>query len=224
VIAENLAKVRAAIAEAAVAAGRDPTSVRLVGVSKLQPVEAASEAVAAGLPDLGENYAQELRDKARVVRGATWHFIGPLQRNKVKYVVGVASLIHSIDSPSLLEEVARRAATLGIVQKILIQVNVAGELQKSGCSVEELPSLTDSARALPSLAVEGLMLIPPAGDPEATRPHFQKLAALAVEERARTSLALRELSMGMSADYAVAIACGATLVRVGTAIFGERKG
>ncbi len=221
-IAERLAEVRAEIARACADAGRDPSTVTLVGVTKLHPASACAEAVAAGLHDLGENYAQELRDKARAVPAARWHFIGALQRNKVKYVVGVAELVHTVDSASLAEEMARRASTLGIVQRCLVQVNVGDEAQKAGCARDDVPALVDAVRALPSLALDGFMCIPPAGDPEATRPHFRALREVAAAERARTGLALPSLSMGMSADFAVAIAEGATLVRVGTAIFGER--
>ena len=238
-IAERLAAVRSTVAEAARAAGRDPGSVRLVAVSKLHGVEAVAAAALAGQRDFGENYAQELRDKARALPSLLapgsppppgvqpgslirWHYIGPLQRNKVKYVVGVATLLHTIDSVSLLDEVARRADAAGLVQPCLIEVNVARESQKSGCAPEDLPALVDACRAHGSLRLDGLMCIPPVGDAESARPHFRALAALRAGERERTGLPLPELSMGMSADYPVAIAEGATLVRVGTAIFGER--
>ncbi len=213
-IAQAIAEVRGKISEAARAAGRDPASVSLIAVSKTVPADRVREAVAAGQVDLGENYAQELRDKAPEVPGARWHYIGPLQRNKVKYIVGTATLIHSVDSLALGQEIAAKATTRSIVQACLVQVNVGDESQKSGCNVSELPSLLDALRALPSLRVDGLMCIPPAeGDP---RPHFAKLRALA------TAHSLVQLSMGMSADYAAAIAEGATQVRVGTAIFGAR--
>jgi pyridoxal phosphate enzyme (YggS family) len=213
-IADRLAEVQAHIAAACARAGRDPADVQLVAVSKTRTADECAQAVAAGQRDLGENYAQELRDKARLVDGATWHYIGPLQRNKVKYVVGVAMLIHSVDSLAILDEIAARAAKLGVVQRCLIQVNVAGEAQKSGCRVDELAELVAAFGARASVKLEGLMVIPPlAGDP---RPHFRALRELAA------GLALRELSMGMSGDYELAIAEGATLVRVGTAIFGER--
>jgi pyridoxal phosphate enzyme (YggS family) len=224
-LAERLGSVRVRIAEAARAAGRDPSSVRLVAVSKLHPAEAIAEAMAAGQRDFGENYAQELRDKARALGGASWHFIGPLQRNKVKYVVGVATLIHGVDGASLLDEIARRAAAAGVVQRALVEVNLGGEAQKSGCAEGELAALVDEFRARPSVRLEGLMCIPPletAAEPERARPFFRRLRELRDGERARTGLALAELSMGMSADYPIAIAEGATLVRVGTAIFGER--
>ena len=223
-IEARLGEVRAEIERAARAAGRDPGAVRLVAVSKLQSIDAVALAFAAGQRDFGENYAQELRDKVRALPTpeARWHFIGPLQRNKVKYVVGVAALIHSLDGPSLIDEVARRAATLGVVQRCLLQVNVAEEPQKSGCAIAEVPSLVDALLAAPSLSLAGFMCIPPASAPAEARPHFQRLRAIAASERARTGLALPELSMGMSADFAIAIAEGATLVRVGSALFGER--
>ena len=229
-LATRLGAVLDEIARAARAAGRDPASIRLVAVSKLQPLEAIAGAIAAGQRDFGENYAQELRDKVRALpslqplaREVRWHYIGPLQRNKVKYVAGTSALIHTVDSLSLLDEIARRAEAAGIVQPCLIEVNVGAEPQKSGCAPDELPALVDAFRARESgVRLDGLMCIPPSGDPEATRAHFRRLAELRAVERERTSLPLPELSMGMSADYPIAIAEGATLVRVGTAIFGER--
>jgi PLP dependent protein len=211
---ENLDHVGQKIVAAARAAGRDPTAITLVAVSKTVPVERVQEAVRAGHNLFGENYAQELRDKARLVQGARWHFVGPLQRNKVKYVVGVAELIHSVDSPSLLDEIAARADKLGVVQRCLVQVNVGGEAQKSGCAIAYVPALVRAFAARPQVRCEGLMCIPPDGVPP--RPFFENLAQLAAAE------GLRELSMGMSSDFAEAIAAGATIVRVGTAIFGER--
>jgi pyridoxal phosphate enzyme (YggS family) len=213
-IAENIAAVREQIAMACKACNRLPAEVTLIAVSKTVEASRCEEAVRAGQPDLGENYAQELRDKASVVSGARWHFIGPLQRNKVKYVVGIADLIHSVDTRPLAEEIARRAATQGLVQRALIQVNIGHEPQKSGCSVDEVPSLLDACARLSGLKIEGLMCVPPADDDP--RSHFRRLAELAKAAR------LPQLSMGMSADYSVAIAEGATMVRVGTAIFGTR--
>jgi len=213
-LAKSLAVVQARIAAAARAAGRAPTSVELVAVTKTVAVGRLNEAVAAGQLLLGENYAQELRDKALVVPGARWHFIGPLQRNKVKYVVGTAELIHGVSDAALGLEIAARAAKMSLVQRCLVQVNVGDEAQKSGCGIDAFPSLLDALRMQPALRVEGLMCIPPAeGDP---RPHFATLRALAERH------ALTTLSMGMSADYELAIAEGATLVRVGSAIFGAR--
>jgi pyridoxal phosphate enzyme (YggS family) len=211
---ENIADVREKLAAAARSAGRDPTAITLVAVSKTVPAERVREAMHAGHDLFGENYAQELRDKAREVAGARWHFIGPLQRNKVKYVVGVAELIHSIDSEALLDEVAARAGKSGVVQRCLVQVNIGRELQKSGVMPDALPALVRAFATRPSVRCEGLMCIPPDG--VSPRPFFDNLAQLAAAE------GLGTLSMGMSGDFEEAIAAGATIVRVGTAIFGER--
>ncbi len=214
-VAENISAVRLRIAAAATQARRDSTTIKLVAVSKTVAKDRCLEAVAAGQPLLGENYAQELRDKAPLVPGARWHFIGPLQRNKVKYVVGTAELIHSVSDQSLLEEIATRAEHRALIQRCLIQVNVGDEAQKSGCAAAELDALLERATQLPSVKIEGLMCIPPAqGDP---RPHFVALRLLAERHR------LTELSMGMSSDFESAILEGATLVRVGSAIFGARN-
>jgi PLP dependent protein len=215
-VADNLAHVREQIAAAARAAGRDPAAVTLVAVSKTVPVERLREALAAGQERFGENYAQELRDKARQLPEARWHFIGPLQRNKVKYVVGVAELIHSVDSLALVDEIAARADKLGLVQRCLVQVNVGREPQKRGCAPDDVPALVRAFAARSSVVCEGLMCIPPEGTPP--RPFFDNLTKLAAAE------GLGALSMGMSADFSEAIGAGATLVRVGSAIFGERPG
>jgi pyridoxal phosphate enzyme (YggS family) len=213
--AARLQEVRGKIADACRAAGRELSTVTLVAVAKTVDAERCREMVAAGQSLLGENYAQELRDKAPLVPGARWHFIGPLQRNKVKYVVGTAELIHSVDNLALLDAIAARAQKLSIVQRCLLQVNVAGEAQKSGCTPDALPPLLAAFAERPSTVCAGLMCIPPeSGDP---RPHFRALAELAKLH------GLSELSMGMSADYGEAIAEGATLVRVGTALFGARQ-
>jgi PLP dependent protein len=209
--AERLAEVRARIAGACAKAGRALEEVTLVAVSKTMPPEACREAVAAGQTILGENYAQELRDKARLVDGARWHYIGPLQRNKVKYVVGTAELIHSVDRVEILNEIADRARKMNLVQRCLIQVNVGDEPQKSGCSVEQLPALMKAFGD--GVKLEGLMCIPPADEDPV--PHFRRLRALRGN--------LPHLSMGMSSDFEAAIAEGATLIRVGTALFGPRS-
>jgi PLP dependent protein len=213
-LADKISDVKKQIEDAARAAGRDPDGVTLLAVSKTVPPERVREALAAGQPLFGENYAQELRDKAPKVPNARWHYIGPLQRNKVKYVVGVAELIHSVDSLSLLDEIAVRADRLGVVQRCLVQVNVGGEAQKSGCAPADVASLVQAFAARPTVRCEGLMCIPPEGVPP--RPFFDNLARLARVEKLPT------LSMGMSSDYVEAIAAGATIVRVGSAIFGAR--
>ena len=211
-VTEGLARVRENIARACAKAGRAPGSVKLIAVSKLQPAEKLREAAEAGQRAFGENYAQELRDKSAALTDVEWHFLGALQTNKVKLVAGRAALIHTCDRLALAQEIAKRAPAGG--QRVLLEVNIGGEPQKAGVLPGEAAALLDQVRALSGLRCEGLMCIPPAeGDP---RPHFAALRELAGR------LQLKELSMGMSADYQVAIEEGATLVRVGTAIFGER--
>lgn len=217
-IAARLAEVNARIARAAERTKRDPASVHLVAVSKMHDAAAIREAYDAGQRVFGENYVQELAGKAKQLAALpdlTWHFIGHLQRNKVKDVLATNAVVETVDSIRLAEEIAKRATPEAPVP-VLLQVNVAREAQKSGASIEELPALIAQVRALPMLALRGLMTIPPAGTPEDARPHFRALRALAAEH------ALADLSMGMSADLEVAVEEGATLVRVGTAIFGAR--
>jgi pyridoxal phosphate enzyme (YggS family) len=226
-IARNLAAVQTRVLQATLAAGRPVDAVTLLAVSKGMPAEDLAAAMAAGQRDFGENYAQELRDKRPALAGIPprWHFIGPLQSNKVKYVAGQVALIHSLDSLELLTEVNRRAPE-GSVQECLIQVNVAGEPQKRGAAPELLPALLDAFAGLPRLRCTGLMVIPPlSDDPEGARPHFVALRELRDRAAAvtRPHVELRELSMGMSHDLEAAITEGATIVRVGTAIFGERR-
>ena len=215
-VAENLASIRDRIARACERAERDPASVKLIAVSKTKPVELIRAALGAGQIDFGENYAQELRDKAvELGEGPRWHFLGALQTNKVKYVAGRAALVHTVDRAPLAEEIAKRARAINCAQSILLEVNLAAEPQKGGVTPAQLLSLLAAVRALPELSCQGLMCIPPAGqDPRAC---FAKLRRLRDEHAAGP-----ELSMGMSDDFEVAIEEGATLVRVGTAIFGAR--
>jgi hypothetical protein len=213
-VARGLSQVRERIAAACSRAGRDPSTVRLVAVGKTKPVEMLRQAFAAGQAIFGENYAQELREKAEALPGAEWHFIGALQTNKAKLVVGRAALIHTCDRLALAQELSKRAKAGGLTQRVLLEVNVGREPQKAGAMPDQVSQLLSQVRALPALSCEGLMCIPPAeGDP---RPHFRALRELA------RALGLAQLSMGMTADYEIAIEEGATLVRVGTAIFGER--
>jgi hypothetical protein len=227
-LAERLGAVRERIARAARRAGRDPADVVLCAVSKTHPPAAIRAAHAAGQRVFGENYAQELRDKAAALadlKDLAWHYIGPLQRNKVKYVVGTAMLMHSVDSERLLDEIARRAAQAGVTLPCLVEVNVAGEAQKSGVDPGGLPALLDAFAGHPGVVGVGLMTIPPfTEDPEEARPHFRALRALRDAEAVgpRHHVSLHHLSMGMSLDFEVAIEEGATIVRIGTAIFGER--
>ncbi|MFL5309823.1 MAG: YggS family pyridoxal phosphate-dependent enzyme [Myxococcales bacterium] len=213
-VAENLARVQERIRAACSRAGRDPDTVQLVAVSKGQPLEAVLVAFAAGQTVFGENYAQELHEKADALPEAEWHFVGALQTNKVKIVVGHAALIHTCDRPSLARELSKRAETKNVVQRVLFEVNVGREPQKGGALPEEVEALHAAVREVERLRCEGLMCIPPPDqDP---RPHFRALREM------RDRLGLPDLSMGMTADFEVAIEEGATIVRVGTAIFGER--
>lgn len=209
-IAENLAAIVATL----------PEGVRLVAVSKTRPAADVREAMAAGQLRFGENYAQELRDKAdEVGPGPEWHFIGSLQRNKVKYVVGRASLIHDVDSLALAEEIGKRSGPRPT--GILIGVNM-GEAQKSGVPREQVLEFARALTGVAGVELRGLMTIPPpTDDPEGAAPFFAELAELAARGRA-DGLPLTELSMGMSHDWRVAVRHGATLVRVGSAIFGAR--
>jgi pyridoxal phosphate enzyme (YggS family) len=207
----GLAEVRERIAGACARAGRDVASVTLIAVSKTKPLELLREAMAAGQKSFGENYAQEFRDKFAQEPGLEWHFIGALQTNKVKYVAGKAALVHTCDRLSLAQELSKRTPAQ---QRVLLEVNIGREPQKAGVLPEAAAALLEQVRGLPKLRCDGLMCIPPPeGDP---RVHFRALRELAGK------LGLRELSMGMSADYEAAIEEGATIVRVGTAIFGAR--
>lgn len=225
VIAERLEAVRAAVARAAARSRRDPNLVRIVAVSKRQPASAIVAAYAAGQRDFGENYVQELESKARELAHLVdlrWHAIGALQRNKAKDVVRVAHVIHTIDRAELALELAKRAAALGRAIEVLIEVDLAGEAQKAGCAPEDVASLATICTAA-GLRVTGLMAIPPASDdPERTRPYFARLRTLQGGLAQAGHPTVVELSMGMSHDFEVAVEEGATLVRVGIAIFGAR--
>jgi pyridoxal phosphate enzyme (YggS family) len=218
----SYAEVKARVDAACVRAGRDPREVTLVCVSKLQPIEAVRAAAAAGATDFGENYAQELADKRAALPAARWHFIGRLQRNKAKLVAGQVALVHAVDSLALAEELGKRAT--GSVQPVLIAVNLAAEATKGGVSAGAAAELARMITGVPGVRLDGLMTMPPpADDPEASRPFFVELRALRDRLAGELGCALPALSMGMSGDFEVAIACGATHVRVGTAIFGQRR-
>lgn len=226
-IAENLARVRENIARAAEKAGRDPGDILLVGASKMNDAARVREAIAAGLPACGENRVQELLEKNAqgAYEGAELHFIGTLQRNKVKYLVGLARLIHSVDSVELMREIDRQARKRGLVQDILLEVNAAGEASKSGFAPEALPEMLAAASEFPGLRVRGLMTIPPiCSTGMENLPYFLLLNKLFIDngEKKYDNVRMDFLSMGMSGDYEAAISCGANMVRVGTAIFGPR--
>jgi pyridoxal phosphate enzyme (YggS family) len=222
-VGDNLRGIRERIAAAAARRGPGP-DVTLIGVAKHQPVESVRAAIAAGLTDVGENYAQELRGKQEALTGCDvrWHFIGGLQSNKVKLVVGRA-LIHTVDRPSLISAIATRARGAGVVQAVLLEVNLGGEAQKAGAAPEDVPALLDAIAAEGGAVVcRGLMALPPQDTPDRTRTRFAALRGLMERQTPRPYCELRELSMGMSGDFEEAILEGATLVRVGTAIFGAR--
>lgn len=214
------------IASAAKRAGRDPASVRLVVVTKTVDAERIREAAAAGAAILGENRVQEAKEKIEKLRAiASWHLIGHLQANKAKHAVKLFDLIHSVASTELAAEIDRQAAKIGKVQNVLVEVNIAGEASKAGTAVKEAPELVREIANHRNIAIQGLMTIPPfAENPEDSRPYFRVLRELAgsIARENIPNVSLKELSMGMSGDFEVAIEEGATLVRVGTAIFGER--
>ena len=225
-ISANIALINARIRAAAEAAERDPATVRLVAVSKTRPAEDIIAAFQAGQTVFGENYIQELVPKlAEVHEDVQWHFIGHLQSNKVKYIAGQVALIHSVDRISLAQEIDRQWGRLGKICEVLIQVNISGEATKSGTTEAGAIQLVRECALLPNISVKGLMTMPPFfDDPDAARPYFTELRRLAETIAAQqiTGGEMNELSMGMSGDFEAAIQEGATLVRVGTAIFGSR--
>ncbi len=216
-VAGNVAAVRARMARAAERAGRDPGGVRLVAAAKTKGAEFVAAAIAGGVTDIGENYVQEAEAKRAQVRGpACWHLIGHLQRNKAARAAEIFDVIHGIDRLELGAALSRHGVARGRPVRVLVEVNLAGEATKHGVAPAQATELVAQLRALPQLAVEGLMAVPPPAAPEATRPLFRRLRGL------RDELALAELSMGMSDDFEVAIEEGATMVRIGRAIFGAR--
>ncbi len=222
----NLAVLRREIAEAAEQAGRNPDSVRLIAVSKTKPVSMVHEAVACGVLDFGENRPQELAEKFPQVPGVRWHQIGQLQRNKVKYIIDKVRLIHSVDTLSLAEEIEKRAAAIDKVQDILVQVNITGEESKSGVRPEATEELCRSISSLPHVRIKGLMTISVAGlNDEENYQVFVGMKELAeeIDKLGIPGVSMEELSMGMSHDFRAAIRAGATMVRVGSSIFGERN-
>lgn len=225
---ENIARVKANMARAALEAGRDPAEITLVAATKVQTSDTIRAAIAAGIAVCGENRVQELTAHLDdyAYDGARVHFIGHLQTNKVRFVVGRVDLIESVDSPRLLEAVERQAAKLNLVQDILLEVNIGREESKGGCLPEDLPALARQAMDLPHVRLRGLMAIPPAAaEPGDNRRFFAATRQLFVDIRSQmgdNDTDIDCLSMGMSGDYEDAIREGATLVRVGTALFGPR--
>jgi len=227
-IAENVAAIREGIREAALAAGRDPGEILLCAATKMNGTENVRQAIAAGVDCCGENRVQELLRKLEenAYQGAPVHFIGHLQTNKVRQVVGRVALIQSVDSLRLLAAIDREARRQGIVQDVLLEVNIGQEESKSGFTPAELPELLPEIGSFSNIRVQGLMAIPPICTCSTeNRKFFQEMCNLSVDIIRKTSdnISVRTLSMGMSGDYREAIACGSTMIRVGTAIFGERN-
>ena len=222
-IRANLERTRDRIARAAERSGRTQEDVTLVAIAKTFPVHVVEEAIAAGIGDVGENRAQELRDKVAALGDRVrWHFVGHLQTNKVRTVVGGIVLLHSVDRYGLAEAVARRARSLDIVQDVLLEVNISGEPSKHGVEPAAARDLASRVAALEGVRVRGLMTMPPlTEDPEDSRPYFRDLASLR-DELVDSLPEATELSMGMTRDFEVGVEEGATLVRIGEAIFGPR--
>ncbi len=226
-VAENIRRVRDVIEDAAVKAGRNPSEVRLMAVTKTVEDDRILEAIEAGVDIIGENYVQEGKRKVEKLgrRGVEWHLIGYLQSNKAKYALKIFDMIHSVDRLSLAQEIDRRAGAAGSVAKILVEVNLSGEATKGGVKKDEALALIRDIAKLENLSVRGLMTMPPwFDDPEEARPYFAALRELkdrVIDEKIGNVL-MEELSMGMTGDYRVAVEEGSTIVRVGRGIFGER--
>ncbi|MBU9728223.1 YggS family pyridoxal phosphate-dependent enzyme [Diplocloster modestus] len=226
-VKENLAEVETRIGQACERAGRNREEVTLIAVSKTKPVSMVEEAIGAGIVDFGENKVQEIVDKYEVLpRNLNWHMIGHLQRNKVKYIVDKVCMIHSVDSLKLAETISELAVKKNVEVPVLIEVNMAGEDSKFGVTPEAAPALVEAAAKLPGIRVSGLMTIAPfVENPEDNRIHFRNLRKLSVDITGKNidNVSMSALSMGMTGDYEVAIEEGATMVRVGTGIFGARN-
>ena len=226
-IAENVARIRAEMERAAIAAGRDPKQILLCAATKMNDAEAVREAIRAGVDCCGENKVQELTQKLaqNAYEGAPVHFIGHLQTNKVRQVVGKVDLIQSVDSLRLLTAIDREAGKQGIIQDILLEVNVGGEESKSGFAPEEVLPTLDKISQFPNIRVKGLMAIPPISQKNGDNlKFFQKMCNISVDISAKKydNVMVKCMSMGMSDDFTDAISCGSTMIRVGTAIFGAR--
>ncbi len=227
-IAENVARIRSELAAAAIAAGRDPREVQLCAATKMNDAEAVRQAIAAGVDCCGENRVQELTAKLaqNAYEGAPVHFIGHLQTNKVKQVVGKVDLIQSVDSERLLRAIDKEAAKQGIVQNILLEVNIGEEASKSGFQAEDILPVVEKIREFPNVCLKGLMAIPPISHNSGENlKFFQKMFQLSVDirEKIEDNVMVDCLSMGMSGDFPDAVQCGSTMIRVGTAIFGARS-
>lgn len=224
-ISENLKRVEENIANAALLSGRKRDDIKLIAVTKTHGPDMINEAISCGITDIGENRPQEIMEKYGDVLPVTWHMIGHLQTNKVKYVVGKTKLIHSVDSVKLMDEIERQAKKLDIVQNVLIEVNISGEQTKLGVRPDEIDELLEHAGKLQNVNVQGLMTVAPKTDNSVTnRLHFNNIHRIFIDIRDKTydNVNMKYLSMGMSGDYQTAIEAGANMVRVGSAIFGTR--
>ncbi len=226
-IAENVAAIRAEMEKAAIAAGRDPKEIQLCAATKMNDADAVRQAIAAGVDCCGENRVQELTAKLaeNAYEGAPVHFIGHLQTNKVRQVVGKVDLIQSVDSERLLRAIDAEARKQGIIQNILLEVNIGGEASKSGFRAEDILPLVEKTGQSPNICIKGLMAIPPISHNSGeNRKFFQKMFQLSVDitNKIDDNVMVDCLSMGMSGDFADAISCGSTMIRIGTAIFGAR--
>jgi len=226
-VKENILRIRERIAAAAARAGRNPSGVRLMGVTKTVGDDRIRQAIEAGIDIIGENYVQEARRKIELMgKSVEWHFIGHLQTNKAKYAVRLFDMIHSVNRMSLAGELNRRAAAAGVVCRVLIEVNLGGEESKSGAPPEKAPALIRAVAQMANLSIRGLMTMAPwYDDPEKARPCFAGLRSIRDRIAAENipNVTMRELSMGMTDDFEVAVEEGSTIVRIGRAIFGERK-
>ena len=226
-IADNYKSVMGRITAAARRVNRDPSSIKLVTVTKTVSIEGIREALAAGAAIFGENRVQEAKEKIEQLgRTASWHLIGHLQTNKAKYAVKLFDLIHSVDNLELAAELDKQAAKMGKIQDVLVEVNIAGEAAKAGVAIDDAINLVKQAAKFRNIRIKGLMTMPPFSDnPEDSRPYFKKLKQLSAMITAENipGVSMTDFSMGMSNDFEIAIEEGATLVRVGTAIFGERN-
>lgn len=225
-VRENLISINEKISEAALAAGRKPSDIKLIAVTKTVTVDRIMEAVSCGVRELGENRVQELCGKYDDIKDVNWHLIGHLQTNKVKYIIDKVSLIHSVDSLALASEINRRAEKIGKTQDILIEVNISGEESKFGITADECVPLCENISEMKNVRVKGLMTIAPFAETrENIERIFERLRLLSrsVDERKIDGIGMTELSMGMSGDFELAIAQGATYVRVGRGIFGARS-
>ena len=221
---DKILDIKERIRKSAEKVGRNPDEITLVAVSKRHLPEKIIEAAKYGLTEFGENYAQELRDKAKLIsEPINWHFIGPIQENKIKYLVGTAKLIHTVSSPKILNAIQKKAEKLGIIQEVLVQIKTGDEANKSGLLPNEVFDFLGNFQDTPNVKCIGIMMIPPFDpNPENTRKYFVEMKNIFDEINAIFDFNLTHISMGMSGDFEIAIEEGATIVRIGTAIFGQR--